>query len=95
MKKLSEVVNVVPVIAKADSLTLEEREMFKQKVSTTSGGVGGGMALMNWRTYRSGQSYSIIASVSIHSTLMSMMKRRCNSTRTFGYVSVVLAVNVL
>lgn len=33
MKKLSEVVNVVPVIAKADSLTLEEREAFKQKVS--------------------------------------------------------------
>ena len=36
MKKLSEVVNVVPVIAKADSLTLEERESFKQKVSTMS-----------------------------------------------------------
>ncbi len=36
MKKLSEVVNVVPVIAKADSLTLEERESFKQKVSVTS-----------------------------------------------------------
>jgi septin family protein len=33
MKKLSEVVNVVPVIAKADSLTLEERELFKEKVS--------------------------------------------------------------
>ena len=32
MKKLSEVVNVVPVIAKSDSLTLEERESFKQKV---------------------------------------------------------------
>ena len=32
MKKLSEVVNVVPVIAKADSLSLEEREAFKQKV---------------------------------------------------------------
>lgn len=34
MKKLSEVVNVVPVIAKADSLTLEEREAFKQKVAS-------------------------------------------------------------
>jgi septin family protein len=45
MKKLSEVVNVVPVIAKADSLTLEERESFKQKVSTTSGGVSGGIAM--------------------------------------------------
>jgi septin 3/9/12 len=33
MKKLSEVVNVVPVIAKSDSLTLEEREIFKQRVS--------------------------------------------------------------
>ncbi|KAL5489921.1 CDC10 [Sanghuangporus weigelae] len=32
MKKLSEVVNVVPVIAKADSLTLEEREVFKQRI---------------------------------------------------------------
>ena len=33
MKKLSEVVNVVPVIAKSDSLTLEERERFKAKVN--------------------------------------------------------------
>jgi len=32
MKKLSEVVNVVPVIAKADSLTLEERDNFKRKI---------------------------------------------------------------
>ena len=32
MKKLSEVVNVVPVIAKADSLTLVERDAFKTKV---------------------------------------------------------------
>jgi len=32
MKKLSEVVNVVPVIAKADSLTLEERDAFKEKI---------------------------------------------------------------
>ena len=41
MKKLSEVVNVVPVIAKADSLTLDERESFKQKVSAVSSGVDG------------------------------------------------------
>lgn len=33
MKRLAEVVNVVPVIAKSDSLTLEERESFKQRVS--------------------------------------------------------------
>lgn len=32
LKKLSDVVNVVPVIAKADSLTLEERQAFKERV---------------------------------------------------------------
>merc|ERR1711939_385038 len=31
-KKLSDVVNVVPVIAKADSLTLEERRAFKERI---------------------------------------------------------------
>lgn len=36
MKKLSEVVNVVPVIAKSDSLTLEEREAFKTRVSPST-----------------------------------------------------------
>lgn len=38
MKKLSEVVNVVPVIAKADSLTLDEREVFKAKVNHIKNG---------------------------------------------------------
>ena len=32
LKKLSDVVNVVPVIAKSDSLTLEEREAFKERI---------------------------------------------------------------
>lgn len=32
LRKLSEVVNVVPVIAKSDSLTLEERAVFKERV---------------------------------------------------------------
>lgn len=32
MKKLADVVNVIPVIAKADSMTLEEREKFKKTV---------------------------------------------------------------
>ncbi|KAF9887431.1 cell division control protein [Aspergillus nanangensis] len=32
LKKLSDVVNVVPVIAKADSLTLEERQEFKERI---------------------------------------------------------------
>ncbi|WVQ97701.1 hypothetical protein IAU59_004815 [Kwoniella sp. CBS 9459] len=32
LKKLAEVVNVVPVIAKSDSLTLEERMIFKQRI---------------------------------------------------------------
>lgn len=32
LKKLSETVNVVPVIAKSDSLTLEERQIFKDRI---------------------------------------------------------------
>lgn len=33
MRRLSKVVNIVPVIAKADTLTLEERDCFKQTVN--------------------------------------------------------------
>lgn len=33
MRRLSKVVNIVPVIAKADTLTLEERDFFKKKVN--------------------------------------------------------------
>lgn len=36
MKRLSKVVNIVPVIAKADTLTLEERVYFKQRVGPAS-----------------------------------------------------------
>lgn len=36
LKKLSEVVNVVPVIAKSDSLTIDERQAFKQRVSIST-----------------------------------------------------------
>jgi septin 3/9/12 len=32
LKKLSDVVNVVPVIAKSDSMTLEERRAFKERI---------------------------------------------------------------
>lgn len=32
MRHLSKVVNIVPVIAKADTLTLEERDSFKKTV---------------------------------------------------------------
>lgn len=38
MKRLSKVVNIVPVIAKADTLTLEERVYFKQRVGRCSWG---------------------------------------------------------
>lgn len=34
MRRLSKVVNIVPVIAKADTLTLEERDFFKKKVTS-------------------------------------------------------------
>lgn len=36
MSRLSKVVNIVPVIAKADTLTLEERDSFKQTVRRDS-----------------------------------------------------------
>ena len=36
MKRLHNYVNIVPVIAKADTLTLEERDAFKQRVSSHS-----------------------------------------------------------
>jgi hypothetical protein len=86
MKKLSEVVNVVPVIAKADSLTLEERESFKQKVSATSGSV---VLILTVRlpNYRSGQNFSTTASASIHSILTRMTKRKYSLMRAFGCVS--------
>ncbi len=32
LKKLSEIVNIIPVIAKSDSLTLEERAGFKARI---------------------------------------------------------------
>ncbi|CAG8807286.1 20123_t:CDS:2, partial [Dentiscutata erythropus] len=37
LKKLSEVVNVVPVIAKSDSLTMEERVAFKRRIKSELG----------------------------------------------------------
>jgi len=92
MKKLSEVVNVVPVIAKADSLTLEERESFKQKVSTASIKWRGDVADQLYQPdYRSGQSSSITVSASIRLIQTSMMKRRCSSMRAFVYVSVLVS----
>lgn len=33
MRRLDKIVNIVPVIAKADTLTVEERLAFKQRVS--------------------------------------------------------------
>lgn len=33
MKRLHNCVNIVPVIAKADTMTLEERDSFKRRVS--------------------------------------------------------------
>lgn len=41
MRRLSKIVNVVPVIAKADTLTLEERAEFKQRVRTGPRGAPG------------------------------------------------------
>ncbi|GAC75196.1 septin CDC10 and related P-loop GTPases [Moesziomyces antarcticus T-34] len=44
MKKLSDVVNVVPVIAKSDSLTMDERDLFKERIRAE-------MQYNNIRTY--------------------------------------------
>lgn len=46
MRRLSKITNVVPVIAKADTLTLEERAEFKQKVSGGAHTVGGNATLV-------------------------------------------------
>ncbi|XP_072028010.1 neuronal-specific septin-3-like [Amphiura filiformis] len=40
MKKLDKVVNVIPVIAKADTLTVEERTLFKQRIMADLGREG-------------------------------------------------------
>lgn len=37
MRRLSHSVNIIPVIAKADTMTMEERQEFKQRVSFTKG----------------------------------------------------------
>lgn len=41
MRRLSKIVNVVPVIAKADTLTLEERAEFKRRVRACPRGAPG------------------------------------------------------
>lgn len=75
MKKLSDVVNVVPVIAKSDSLTLEERDRFKAKVRR----------FMSWTCCslnvdfgwcRSAKSSCSITFASTPSIPMKMMKRK-------------------
>lgn len=42
MKAIHNKVNIVPVIAKADTLTLKERERLKKRVSVAGWGVGEG-----------------------------------------------------
>jgi septin family protein len=74
MKKLSEVVNVVPVIAKADSLSLEERDMFKMRVRIYGQYLGS-----CWDTVsRFGRSWCTTTSASTPSTPMRMTRRRCS-----------------
>jgi len=51
LKKLSEVVNVVPIIAKSDSLTMEERFAFKQKASFPSRPTRPGLIADMWSVY--------------------------------------------
>ena len=51
LKKLSEVVNVVPIIAKSDSLTMEERFAFKQKVRFPSRPTRPGLIADMWSVF--------------------------------------------
>ena len=82
MKKLSEVVNVVPVIAKSDSLTLEERERFKFKVCHLN------ITRLGFCSYffpcRSGKSWFSTTFVRILLTKTRMMKRRFILTKLSG-----------
>jgi septin family protein len=69
LKKLAEVVNVVPVIAKSDSLTLEERYQFKQRVSCAR------LISYNQLTFRSWQRCSTTRSDHIPLTPRRMTRR--------------------
>jgi hypothetical protein len=82
MKKLSEVVNVVPVIAKSDSLTSEEREGFKLKVchlNTTCLGL-----CSYFSTCRSEKSLFSTTFVRILLTQTRTMKKRFILTKVSG-----------
>ena len=86
MKKLSEVVNVVPVIAKADSLTLEERELFKQRVSKDP--VNSIQLLISiFFPCRSGLNLCTTTSSCIHLILTRTTKRNFVSTKASEYVT--------
>ena len=73
MKKLSEVVNVVPVIAKSDSLTIEEREKFKIQVC---GSCSSSYERIANELRRSGKSLCSTTSACTPSTLRMTMRRR-------------------
>jgi len=84
LRKLSEVVNVVPVIAKSDSLTLEEREAFKQRVRISFPG----FRTSNPSHYcdRFAPNSFTMKSAYTHSTRMKQMPKKCNSTSRLGYI---------
>lgn len=84
MKKLSEVVNVVPVIAKADSLTMEERDVFKQRVKPLS--CSSHLPNHSFNLYRFVLSLCTTTLFSIPSTRMRMTRRSSVSTRGSGFV---------
>lgn len=50
MKHLSRVVNIIPVIAKSDTLTLEEKIEFKQRVRMKDGFTGWFIIKLHWLT---------------------------------------------
>ena len=91
MKALHQRVNIVPILAKADTLTPPEVDRKKRKVREAGGGRGSGGLLERmwspepWAPHlfvRSGRRLSILESRSINSQTVTLMRMRTSNCRT-------------
>lgn len=76
MKKLGDIANVIPVIAKADSLTLSERELFKKRVRR--------ITLVHSLTTRSAHRCRAMAFACTRLTTRTTMRRNVSRTLPFS-----------
>lgn len=81
LKKLSEVVNVVPVIAKSDSLTIEERHAFKQRVCSPNDSLFNRICRAKKTWYRSKRNWFSTISNCTLTRATKMMSKNKLSTR--------------